>query len=53
MLHAFSRERALTITPPAEYGPEQDLVWSPQTYGPQLAAVQRCAALDRFPDREG
>jgi hypothetical protein len=48
ILHAFSRERALTITPPADYGPKQELVWSPATYMPQLEAVQSCAALERF-----
>jgi|GEM_PF-4745055 len=53
ILHAFSRERALTVTPPAEYGPGRKLVWSPRTYAPQLQMVQSCAALDRFADREG
>lgn len=45
VLHAFSRQRALTITPPPGYGPKQRLAWSPQTYEPQRGAVQRCAAL--------
>jgi hypothetical protein len=53
ILHAFSRERMLTITPPAQFGPAQKLVWNPRTYAPHLAAVQSCAALDRFPGREG
>lgn len=53
ILHAFSRERTLTMKPPSAYGPNQELVWSPKTYGPEVGAVQRCAALDRFPDREG
>jgi len=53
ILHAFSRERALTITPPAGYGPDQEIVFSPRTFGPHLPAAQRCAALNRFPDRAG
>jgi len=53
VLHAFSRERALTITPSPGHGPDQAIVFSPQTFGPHLPAAQRCAAIDRFPDREG
>jgi len=53
VLHAFSRERALTITPPAGYGPDEEIVFSPRTFGPHLPAAQRCAVIDRFPDREG
>lgn len=45
VLHAFSRERALTITPPPEAGLRQRLAWSPGTYEPHSAEVQRCAAL--------
>jgi hypothetical protein len=48
VLHAFSRERALAITPPPDHGPKQRLVFSPETYEPQQAAVQRCAALDTW-----
>jgi len=47
VLHAFSRERALTITPPPEAGLRQRLVWSPGTYESHSAEVQRCAALPR------
>jgi hypothetical protein len=47
ILHAFSRERALTITPPAAYGPAGKLVWSPQTYAPHGALLRRCTELDR------
>lgn len=46
VLHAFGKQRELTITPPAAHGPGERLVWSPQTYAPQLAAVQDCTALD-------
>jgi hypothetical protein len=53
VLHAFSRERALTITPQPGFGPDQPLVFDPETFGPHLPAVQSCAALDRFPGREG
>lgn len=53
ILHAFSRERALTITPPADYGPGGKLAWSPATYAPHGALLRRCTELDRFPDREG
>lgn len=45
ILHAFSRERILTLRPPAAHGPAQDLVWNPRTLGPHLKAAQECAAL--------
>ena len=47
ILHAFSRERALTITPPAAHGPAGKLVWSPQTYAPHGPLLRRCTELDR------
>jgi hypothetical protein len=53
ILHAFARERALTITPPASSGLTEDLVWSPDTYAPHGGLLRRCTELDRFPDREG
>jgi hypothetical protein len=46
ILYAFARERALRLTPPAEYGPGYDLVWSPETLGPHLRAAQACAAVE-------
>jgi hypothetical protein len=46
ILHAFSRERALTITPPAGYGPADKLVWSPQTYAAHGPRLRRCTELD-------
>jgi hypothetical protein len=53
ILHAFSRERALTITPPADYAPGGRLVWSPQTYAPHGARLRRCTELDPLIGREG
>jgi len=47
ILHAFSRERALTINPPPAYGPAGKLVWSPQTYAPHGPLLRRCTELDR------
>jgi len=53
ILHAFSRERALTITPPAAYGPAGKLVWSPQTYAQYGPLLRRCTELDRTGNAAG
>jgi hypothetical protein len=50
ILHAFTRERKLTLRPPAAYTPGGDVVWSPQTMGPHLARAQECASLEKVPD---
>jgi hypothetical protein len=47
ILHAFSRERSLTITPPAAFGPSGKLVWSHETYAPHGPLLRRCTELDR------
>lgn len=53
ILHAFSRERKLTLRPPAAFAPGGDVVWSPQTFGPHLGRVQECASLEKMPDPGG
>ncbi len=50
ILHAFSRERKLTLRPPKDYSPGGEVVWSPQTLGPHLGKAQECASLDKVPD---
>jgi hypothetical protein len=50
ILHAFTRERKLTLRPPDAYTPGGDVVWSPQTMGPHLGRAQECAALDKVPN---
>lgn len=50
ILHAFSRERKLTLRPPEAYTPGGDVVWRTETMGPHLSRVQGCASLDKVPD---
>lgn len=46
ILHAYSRERQLTLRPPAGHTSGGSVVWSPRAPGPELLAAQACATLD-------